>query len=191
MSIYKPYTYLIGWTNHNKWYYGVRYAKACDPSDLWTTYFTSSKYVKAFRKKYGEPNVIQVRRVFEDKKKSMLWENKVLKRLKVVDDDKWLNETYNIAIDYKVSKRNTIPGSLAAASKRRGKTMEEFFGVEKAKKLRKELSIRSKNNWNNPTIADRMKKKPADTSKYREAALKRWTDPEKKAQLCESMKRSK
>lgn len=53
-----PYTYLIGWSNQNKWYYGVRTAKNCHPGDLWTTYFTSSKYVKQFITQYGEPDII-------------------------------------------------------------------------------------------------------------------------------------
>ena len=38
----KAYTYLIGWPDHNKWYYGVRYAKGSDPADLWNPYTTSS-----------------------------------------------------------------------------------------------------------------------------------------------------
>ena len=36
-----PYTYLIGWSNLNKFYYGVRYGKGCHPSDLWVKYFGS------------------------------------------------------------------------------------------------------------------------------------------------------
>jgi len=45
-SIYQsnlPYTYLIGWSNLNTWYYGRRTSKNCHPSDLWQKYFTSSK----------------------------------------------------------------------------------------------------------------------------------------------------
>lgn len=29
------YTYLIGWSSHNKFYYGVRYAKGSNPNELW------------------------------------------------------------------------------------------------------------------------------------------------------------
>lgn len=42
MYIYTPYTYLIGWSKHNIWYYGKRTAKNCHPNDFWVTYFTSS-----------------------------------------------------------------------------------------------------------------------------------------------------
>lgn len=92
------YTYLIGWSAQNKWYYGVRYAKGCKPSELWTTYFTSSQYVSAFRKQFGEPDVIQIRKIFTSKDKAILWENKVLKRMNVIYDEKWINRTNNLAI---------------------------------------------------------------------------------------------
>lgn len=91
MNIYQPYTYLIGWSDLNTWYYGVRYSKYAKPSDLWVTYFTSSKYVKLFRKKHGEPNVIQIRKIFDDKHKAILWEQKVLKRIDVQHDKRFLN----------------------------------------------------------------------------------------------------
>lgn len=95
MNIYTnvPYTYIIGWTEHNKWYYGVRYSKKCDPKDLWKTYFTSSKYVKEFRKKYGEPDVVQIRKTFSCIEKARLWESKVLIRLGVVGDERFLNRS--------------------------------------------------------------------------------------------------
>ena len=32
-----PYTYLIGWKDQEKYYYGVRFAKGCEPKDLWVT----------------------------------------------------------------------------------------------------------------------------------------------------------
>jgi len=91
MNIYKPYTYLIGWTNHNKWYYGVRYSKKCNPSDLWIKYFTSSKKVKEFRELHGEPDIIQIRKTFLDDKSAKLWEDKVLRRMKVHIDEKFIN----------------------------------------------------------------------------------------------------
>jgi hypothetical protein len=94
----KPYVYLIGWSKENKYYYGVRYAKNCDPKDLWTTYFTSSKHVKRFREDFGEPDIIQVRKTFEDRTKALLWEEKVLSRMNVIGDEKWINKTNNKAI---------------------------------------------------------------------------------------------
>lgn len=92
MNIYTPYTYLIGWSKLNWWYYGVRYARNCHVSDLWSTYFTSSKEVAIIRDMYGEPDIIQIRRTFKDQNKARMWEHKVLKRMKVIHNLKWLNK---------------------------------------------------------------------------------------------------
>lgn len=89
------YTYLIGWSKHNRFYYGARWAKDCSPDDLWNTYFTSSNHVKAFRKEHGEPDVIQVRKVFDDVNKCKLHERKALEKLNVLNSDKWLNKNIN------------------------------------------------------------------------------------------------
>jgi hypothetical protein len=138
MAIYSPYTYLIGWSRLNTWYYGVRYARksqclyesGCHPDELWVTYFTSSEYVKEFREKYGEPDIIQVRKVFDcDKfskdclaKMADKWEKTVLKRLDVLNNNKWLNK--NIAGSYL-----NVGGS---ANPLKGNTYENVYGNEKA-----------------------------------------------------------
>ena len=93
MNIYhQPYTYLIGWSNRDRWYYGVRYGQNCHPNDLWKTYFTSSKLVEQERLMFGEPDIIEVRRVFDSPQKAMLWEDKVLKLLQVDQSKRWINE---------------------------------------------------------------------------------------------------
>ena len=93
--MHKPFTYLIGWTKHNKWYYGVRYSKNCTPDSLWVTYFTSSKIVKEFRNSNGEPDVVEVRKAFNCPKAAKKWEDKVLRRLDVNKAHKWLNQSNN------------------------------------------------------------------------------------------------
>lgn len=89
-----PYTYLIGWTKHNTWYYGVRYAKDCHPSDLFVSYFTSSDYVKKFIEMNGNPDIIQVRKTFNTPKQAKLWESKVLPKLYPFKDH-WLNKRFD------------------------------------------------------------------------------------------------
>lgn len=93
-----PYTYLIGWPELNTWYYGVRFAKKCNPSDLWNPYKTSSRHVKQFTAIHGDPPVKLVRKTFSDAISARVWESKVLKRLKVVQDIRWLNKTDNQSI---------------------------------------------------------------------------------------------
>lgn len=87
-----PYTYLIGWSKHNLWYYGARFANTKLPEeDLWVKYFTSSSHVKTARKTLGEPDVVQVRRHHASPQSALLWESKVLQRLRVLKNDHWLN----------------------------------------------------------------------------------------------------
>ena len=87
-----PYTYLIGWTKHNAFYYGVRYSGTCHPSDLWVSYFTSSNSVKKFRAEFGEPDIIQVRKTFSSTSKARTFETKVLRRIKVKIRKDFLNK---------------------------------------------------------------------------------------------------
>lgn len=91
MDIYQPYTYHIAWSGIDKHYYGVRHAKTCHPEDLWKTYFTSSRKVCEYRKLYGEPDIIEVRRIFNDAYAAKRWEYNVLRRLNVLKSDRWLN----------------------------------------------------------------------------------------------------
>lgn len=93
-----PYTYLLGWPEIDRWYYGVRYAKTCHPSDLWVTYKTSSRHVKSIVQLYGEPSIIEVRKIFNNSISARLWEHRVLKKMKVVYSNKWINRTDNISI---------------------------------------------------------------------------------------------
>ena len=98
-----PYTYLIGWSKLEKYYYGVRFAKNCSPNDLWKTYFTSSKHIKQFRKINGEPDIIQVRKIFADKDSARAWESKLLLRIDVLNNGKFLNKTNNVSISTEFS----------------------------------------------------------------------------------------
>lgn len=86
-----PYTYLIGWSQLNTWYYGRRTKKNCQPSDLWESYFTSSKYVKQFRTDHGEPDVIMVRKTFDNPSDCIRWESKVLRRIDAQHNKNYLN----------------------------------------------------------------------------------------------------
>lgn len=56
----RPYVYAIMWTEQNAAYVGVRHAKGCHPKDFWESYFTSSSYVREFRRLHGEPDHIEI-----------------------------------------------------------------------------------------------------------------------------------
>ena len=128
MCIYKPYVYLIGWTKTNVWYYGVRYALGCDPSDLWTKYFTSSKYVNKFREEFGEPDKIITHKTFITTKDAIEYELYMLNCVGATTLDCWLNKH--------------IPEKNFNGLINRNKTYDEIHGIEKAKKLKKIRSDR-------------------------------------------------
>lgn len=86
------FVYLIGWSNFDRWYIGSKYAKDAHPSQLWTTYFTSSKTVRKYRKKHGDPDVIMVLKTFSDPVEALKHESKLLIRLNTVASKRFLNQ---------------------------------------------------------------------------------------------------
>ena len=133
MSIYTPYTYLVGWSTLNKFYYGVRFAKNCHPSDFWVKYFTSSKIVKKYQQLYGEPDIKQIRRTFNDRESAILWEEKVLRRLDIKNNDRMLNANIAGAICKNLDHAKGKPSKL------KGRVLSD----EQRAKLRKPKSVPS------------------------------------------------
>lgn len=90
----KPYTYLIRHRPTNRVYYGVRSANRVDPADdLWNHYFTSSPKVQQLIEETGRDSFdVEIRRVFETKEQAVAWETRVLRRCKVLQDDRWINQ---------------------------------------------------------------------------------------------------
>jgi hypothetical protein len=74
-------------------YYGVRWALSCHPDDFWTKYFTSSTYVADYIAEHGQPDIIEVRKTFTDRKQAQAWETRVLARLNAAKRDDYLNKT--------------------------------------------------------------------------------------------------
>jgi hypothetical protein len=124
-----PYTYFIQWSKTGMKYYGVRYAKNCNPSDLWNTYFTSSPTVTEYVQKYGNPDIIQIRKIFNNIDQARLWEHKVLKRLKVIIRDDYLNKSDSKSIDPRASSKartGVSPGN-------KGKPQPDYIKDKKRK----------------------------------------------------------
>ena len=125
MNIYvtdrTPYTYLIGWSKLNTYYYGLRFAEGCHPAELWRTYFTSSIYVAEFVKQHGNPDIIEIRKTFTVIPTAQLWEHRVLKRMKVIHRNDFLNRTDNKSI----STDNYSQDSWKQSHKSRKKHIEE------------------------------------------------------------------
>lgn len=124
MIIYQPYVYLIGWSKLNIFYYGSetgKISKTANPNNLWKTYFTSSNHVKNFRKMHGEPDIIQIRKTFEDKEQASLWEHKVIRRMKAIYDNRFLNKS-DTKTHYRIGLKHSIETKEKMSLKRNGRT---------------------------------------------------------------------
>ncbi len=153
MPIYIPFTYRVGWSSINKHYYGVRYAKGCSPSDLWTRYFTSSKMVKKFRQQYGDPDIIEVRRTFSDSESARLWEQKVLHKLGAAQSENWLNEHNS---DNKFYNKGYLP-SKDTIEKRRKSNTGKKRSEETKRKIGESNSVKCRTPELRQRISDKLK----------------------------------
>lgn len=145
MSIYTPFTYIIGWSEHKKFYYGAKWAKGCHPNDLWESYFTSSEYVKDFRKENGEPDIIRIHRIFDNPKDCVTFESKYLIRINAKNNPLFLNKI-NGSVDFGFYDREKAK-----------KTCLELYGYEfisqipeiKKKRIVTNLKKYGEENYNN------------------------------------------
>jgi hypothetical protein len=160
------YTYLLGWSKHNKFYYGARWAKNSTPNDLWKTYFTSSRYVKQFVKEYGNPDIIQVRKKFNNAERCRLWEEKVLTKMKVTQNTLWLNRTTNRGIP------TGSPEHIAAAKVNLKKAFEASMSRTITEDERNKRSISAKAMWENRPRT--WEKDEVAKEAHRVGANKRW-----------------
>lgn len=165
-----PYTYRIGWSKTGVYYYGVRYAKDCHPDDLWVSYFTSSKHVDNYTAKHGAPDILEIRRTFATVNEAQDWENDVIRRGRLVENQSYLNYTNNKAIpvvefDRAKNFRNSDP------------TRKRFRDFPKEQQVR--IREGSRENAIRQHKEGRANyKKPEDTTNYKTAALMRWSDPQ-------------
>ena len=110
-------------------YYGVRYSKNCHPDEFWQSYFTTSIYVNEYRKIHGDPDIIQIRKTFNNVNRARLWEHRVLKRLKVINREDYLNKSDSKSIDPKASSK----ARTGVAPGNKGKPQPDYVKDKKRK----------------------------------------------------------
>lgn len=159
------YTYLIGWSAHNVWYYGVRFQKNCKPADLWVTYFTSSKHVKKFVKEHSDPDIKEIRKIFTNSKSARYWEHKVLRRLNAKDDARFLNQTNGDGRFFNLG--HTEETRKLLSKKLKGKVRSSKF-KEHLSIINKGKLAGEKNGMFNKKHSEEAKKKIAEASRNRE-----------------------
>jgi hypothetical protein len=160
-------------------YYGVRYARKCDPSQLMKTYFTSSKYVKKYIEENGLPDIVQIRKTFGvDRQAAELWEFKVLHKLNASKRKDYLNMTNGTkaSISWNTEVSNKMSSYLSKRNKEnwknpeyREKMLDVLLSEETIDKCRRGASIsvskRNKENWKNSEYREHMANKLSKSTK--------------------------
>lgn len=153
-----PYTYLIGWSKTNKYYYGRRTAKNCHPSDLFVKYYTSSTYVRQYIEMHGIPDIIQVRKTFSTIDECIKWEIKVLKRLNAKNNKNFLNES-NSGNDFdstgKVAVKDKHSNTFLVEITDPKFVSGEYTALSKGRKYTKEVNEKKANAHGKVAVKDK------------------------------------
>lgn len=144
--MHQPFTYLIKHKSSGKVYYGVRYAKKCHPDDLWTTYFTSSNDIRLLIESDGKDAFeFQIRKIFRNADKAIKWEKKVLRRMKVIQREDFINRNipgcsmFTHSEETKAKMRKPKPAGFGEHLK--GNThWKKMVGVQKTKEHAENIS---------------------------------------------------
>lgn len=146
MNIYIPFTYIIGWTKHKKFYYGCKYAQGCKPSDLWESYFTSSEYVEEFRKNHGDPDIIKIHKTFSDSNSCIAFEHKYLTRIDAKNNESFLNK-HNGGKNLKSTNQSAKKSAEIQIKKRTHHWLKRPDGTSVGKTLTEERINNKTHHW--------------------------------------------
>lgn len=116
-----PFSYHLHHIPTNLHYYGIKHSKGCQPSDLWKTYFSSSKIVKSLIKQYGKDSFsVEVRRIFTTSQEALAWEHRVLRRLHAAEKDAWINR-HNGGTKFRSPQKHTEKTKEKISKKLKGR----------------------------------------------------------------------
>lgn len=131
-----PFVYIIRNTSNNMRYAGVKFAKGCRPSDLLTSYFTSSATVKNLIAEEIEFTIDKIIE-FDSKEDAMEFEELLLKTVNAHRSKDWYNENAGRAINPDRVKETSLkrfgvenPGSSPIVREKVIKTCIKKFGAE-------------------------------------------------------------
>lgn len=195
MSIYTPYTYLLFHKKSRTFYYGSRTAKKCHPSDLFETYFTSSKVVKDIIKEEGKDAFLfRIDKIFETAKEALDYEYQVLQKYEAGINDRFLNKHHTKSIEWtpelkvkasETHKRRVRKGVHPTAFKKGHSGTKGFTGYKHSEEVKIAASKRFSGDGNpscRPDVKEKRKqqflknnpaKDPKVQKKLKAAAKKR------------------
>lgn len=145
---YKPYTYIIGWTSHNVWYFGSESAiitKIAHPRNLWTTYFTSSELVSKFRQLHGDPDIVKVVKIYDTAEQARAAETAYLSRINAACRSNWLNQ-HNGSDKFHTSGLKMITDGKRTRMINPDHSLPDgwWFGVDEKSRKNKKIAIQNR-----------------------------------------------
>ena len=157
-TIYVPYTYWLFHKKTKKFYYGSRTAKDCNPTDLFKSYFSSSKIVKKIIKEEGVSAFLyRVDKKFRTAKDTLDYEYAILQKFQAGNNEKFLNEHHSKMFEWtkerrssasKTHKLRVINGTHLTAFKNGHAPTKGFSGKYHSEEMRKALGERQTGNKN-------------------------------------------
>lgn len=130
-----PFCYYLYHRPTKQHYYGIRYRRGCQPTDLWTKYFSSSSLVKKLIEQHGADSFDwQIRKTFNDPISALLWEHRFLTRINAAERSDWLNRH---------NGGNKFRGPTAHTTKTKQKISNKTKGVRKSEETKKRMSASS------------------------------------------------
>lgn len=148
-----PFSYFLLHKPTGLKYYGIKYSTGSSPAILWVTYFTSSTKVKELIDQFGPDSfVVTVRRTFSTGEEALLWEHKVLRRLRAAERLDWLNR-HNGGSKFRAP--------LHHSEKTKSRIKEKITGMRRTTETKHKLSksavhreqMRREHNWSMPKDA--------------------------------------
>jgi len=150
MSTTIPFSYHLFHTPTQKHYYGIKYARGCNPADLWTKYFSTSASVKNLIAEYGADSFIAtVRRTFSNGAKALLWEHKVLRRLNAAGRDDWINR-HNGGKKFRAPEHHSNATKEILRKKITGLKRKDSTKVKLSSTALEREKLRRENDWQMP-----------------------------------------
>jgi hypothetical protein len=130
------YTYYLYHKSTDRHYYGARYRKGCDPTDLWTSYFSSSSVVHQLIQEYGKDSFVsEVRKIFQTAEEAIRWETRLLSRIDAQHNDKWINRH---------NGRTAFIGPHLHSDKTKNKIRAKIQGLKRTEETKDKMSISAK-----------------------------------------------
>ena len=132
-----PFTYYLRHKITKMRYYGSKTSKGCDPKDLWSTYFSSSKIIEQIIKDEGK-DIFEYRiaRIFNDIKHCRNHESKFLTRQDAAHNPLWYNQTNSDGKFSRAGKTDSI--------ETRSRKSKALFGLEKSNTHKQHISESNK-----------------------------------------------